>query len=137
MGKALVAAIVAALAFPAAAETFAVRGSAQAKALVAPHLESIRAKAGIALDVTATSTGQAVLDVIDGGTELALVAMPLTEAVAAAREAAWAEGRMLVLPALDYRPLEGAGVAFVSRQGIGAKVARVLPVAPRIDEPTR
>ena len=137
MGKALIAAVIAALAFPVAAETLAVRGSVQAKTLVAPHLAKIRDKAGVDLDVATVGTGQAVLDVIDGRAEIALVAMPLAEAVAAARETAWAEGRMLAVPALDYRPVDGAGVAFVSRQGIGGKVAKVLPVAPRLEEPGR
>ena len=139
MRKAMLAAALAAMSLTAAAaERFEVPGSAHARSLLAPHIDRIRAKAGIDLAVTPVGTGQAVLDVVDGRAELALVAVPLAEAVAAAREAAWAEGRMLALPPLDARPLEGAeGLSFVSRHGIAARVAKVLPIASRVAEPGR
>lgn len=50
----------------------------------------------VALD--ASVTGRLVLDVIDGKAQAALVSMPLEQAVAAARETAWSEGRILGIP---------------------------------------
>ena len=68
------------------------------------------------LKVVPVGTGQAMLDLIDGKTDAAMVSVPLAEAVAAAREAAWAEGRMLKLPPLAWRAIDGApGAALVTR----------------------
>lgn len=121
-----------------AADTFEVRGSASALAVVSPHLDRIRDRAGIDLQVTPVRMGRAMLDLADGRTDIVLIAVPLMDAVAAAREAAWMEGRVIAVPPLDYRPLDGAdGVGFVSRQGMQPRLARLLPVASRVAESAR
>jgi hypothetical protein len=59
-----------------------------------------------------------MLDLLDGKTDAIVVTLPLAEAVAAAREAAWAEGRLLRVPALAFHPIEGvAGAGFVTLAG--------------------
>ena len=84
------------LAFPAASRD--VPGSPAAVFLLAPHLEQVKATSDVAVTAATVGSGQLVLDVIDGKAQAAVVAMTLPEAMAAAREAAWQEGRMLVVP---------------------------------------
>jgi len=98
------------------AEPLEVPGAASAGAALAPHAARIRAETGVDLKVLPVGTGQAMLDLIDGKTDAALVSVPLAEAVAAAREAAWAEGRMLKLPPLAWRAIDGVpNAALVTR----------------------
>jgi hypothetical protein len=108
---------VAAIAFAGAAvgaEPLQVEGSATARQALQPHVERIKAANAIDLQVIPVGTGQAMLDLLDGKTDTVVIAMPLADAVGAAREAAWAEGRMLKVPALAYHPIEGVeGAAFV------------------------
>ncbi len=75
-----------------------VYGSASAVRMLAPYAGLMQAKAGVALSASNYGTGQLVLDVIDGKSQAAVVSMPLVQAVAAAREAAWSEGRILGIP---------------------------------------
>jgi hypothetical protein len=82
-----------------AAETLPVAGSPALRYLLAPHVERISASSKVELEVEPVGTAQAMLDVLDGKASVAGVVMTLPEAVAAAREAAWSEGRMLMVPA--------------------------------------
>jgi hypothetical protein len=66
--------------------------------LLAPHLAVVEATSDVAVTTATVGSGQLVLDVIDGKAPAAAVAMTLPQAMAAAREAAWQEGRMLVVP---------------------------------------
>ena len=116
----------------AVADTLEVRGSSAARLLVAPHLERIRAASDVRLVVDARGTGAAVLDVIDGQAPAALVAGPLTEAVAAAREAAWAEGRILMVgERLAFHPIASVDngareLGFVTAASPSPDLARVI-----------
>lgn len=106
----------AATATASAAEPLELQGAASARMAIEPHAARIRAETGVDLKVVPVGTGQAMLDLIDGKTDAAVVTLPLTEAVAAAREAAWAEGRMLKLPPLAWRAIDGVpGAAVVTR----------------------
>jgi hypothetical protein len=73
-------------------------GSPAAVFLLAPHLGQVEATTEIAVTAATVGSGQLVLDVIDGKAPAAVVAMTLDQAMAAAREAAWQEGRMLKVP---------------------------------------
>jgi hypothetical protein len=93
------AVLAAALALPAlSADTLPVAGSPALRYLLAPHVDRIRSTSDVAIDVNPVGTSQAMLDLIDGKSAVAGVVMSLPEALAAAREAAWAEGRMLRVP---------------------------------------
>jgi hypothetical protein len=114
------------------AETLEVPGSTAARVLIAPHVDGIHAASGVDLVVVPRGTGQAMLDLIDGKSSVAVVTVPLTEAVAAARETAWGEGRMLrVGYSLEWHPVawvdEGTRpLAFVTNTRPTASVGRVL-----------
>ena len=90
--------LTAALPAAAARDRVQVVGSPAAVFLLAPHLAQVESRSDVAVNADAVGSGQAMLDVIDGKAAAAAVAMPLTQAVAAAREAAWAEGRMIAVP---------------------------------------
>ena len=110
----LAAAAIAFVGAAVAAETLQVEGSASARQALKPHVERIKATSAIEVQVVPVGTGQAMLDLLDGKTDTVVIAMPLAEAVGAAREAAWAEGRILKVPSLAYHPIEGVeGTAFV------------------------
>ncbi len=113
--------VLAALATPAAAaDEGAVYASGNALRMLAPYVHLIEAKGGVAVTRSSLGTGQLVLDVLDGKAVAAAIAMPLPQAVAAAREAAWAEGRMLRLPdSIQFHPVagltvDGVAVGFVT-----------------------
>jgi hypothetical protein len=89
-------AIAALFALPASAREL--QGSPAAVFMIAPHLAQIEATSDVKVTAATVGSGQLVLDVIDGKAPAAAVAMSLADAMAAAREAAWAEGRMLVVP---------------------------------------
>lgn len=116
----------------AAAESLEVRGSTAARLLVAPHVEALRAASDVDLVIAPRGTGQAVLDVIDGQASVALVAGPLTEAVAAAREAAWADGRILMVgERLAFHPIASVDngareLGFVTAAAPSPQLERVL-----------
>lgn len=96
---AVIAIATALFAFPAAArDTREVQASPAAVFLLSPHLEEVRTTAYVEVTAATVGSGQLVLDVIDGKAPAAIVAMSLKQAMAAAREAAWQEGRMLVVP---------------------------------------
>jgi hypothetical protein len=96
---AVIALAAAAFAVPAAArDAREVQGSPAAVFLLSPHLEQVRATSQVDVTAATVGSGQLVLDVIDGKAPAAVVAMTLAQAMAAAREAAWEEGRMLVVP---------------------------------------
>ncbi|HEX7402892.1 MAG TPA: hypothetical protein VF287_02680, partial [Usitatibacter sp.] len=89
--------ILATLALPAeAGGKSAVYGSASAVGMLAPYLGLIDAKSEVSVSVSPLGSGQLVLDVLDGKSVAAVVAMPLPQAIAAAREAAREQGRTLV-----------------------------------------
>lgn len=91
--------ILATLALPAGAGgKSAVYGSASAVGMLAPYLGLIDAKSDVAVSVSALGSGQLVLDVLDGKSAAAVIAMPLPQAIAAAREAARKQGRTLLIP---------------------------------------
>ena len=90
--------IAAALPAAAARDRLQVVGSPAAVFLLAPHLKQVEARSDVEVSVDAVGSAQALLDLCDGKATAAAVAMPLTQAVAAAREAAWSEGRMLAVP---------------------------------------
>jgi hypothetical protein len=82
-----------------AAEHVSISSSAPMSYLLAPHLDGMRAASGVDVELEAMGTGEAILDVIDGHAEAAAVAMPLAQALAAARDAARSEGSRLTIPA--------------------------------------
>ena len=83
-----------------------VAASASAMRLLAPYAGMIEIKADVSLVASSHGTGQLVLDVLDGKASAAAIAMTLPQAIAAAREAAWEEGRMLVIPdSLQFDPV--------------------------------
>jgi hypothetical protein len=91
--------ILATLALPAeAGGKSAVYGSASAVGMLAPYLGLIDAKSDVAVSVSPLGSGQLVLDVLDGKSAAAVIAMPLPQAIAAAREVAREQGRKLVIP---------------------------------------
>ncbi|MGZ5036238.1 MAG: hypothetical protein ACXWG1_12030 [Usitatibacter sp.] len=80
--------------------------SASAMRLLAPYVGMIEAKSEQSVAASPLGTGQIVLDVLDGKASAAAVTVPLPQAIAAAREAAWEEGRMLVIPdSLQFHPV--------------------------------
>ncbi len=126
-------AILATLAIPAMADDArTVYGSASAVRMLAPYLNLIESKGDVAIAVSPSGTGQLVLDVIDGKATVAAIAMPLPQAVAAARVAAWEEGRMLLIPeSLQFQPVSalsgiGAPVGFVTLGATPARLQKVL-----------
>ena len=124
--------LAAALALPAAADTSVVYGSTSAVHTLAPYAGLIEAKGDVVLTPSALGTGQLVLDVIDGKAAAAAIAMPLPQAVAAAREAAWFEGRMILIPdSLRFQEVaglssDGVPVGFVMVDAAPAGLQKVL-----------
>jgi hypothetical protein len=106
---AALAACLAASAF--AADRLELPGATSAFYILKPYAESIREASSVDLVVSPVGSSQAVLDVLDGRAQAAIVTSPLVDAVAAARVLAWGEQHRLVavpagltyiqLPALD------------------------------------
>ena len=90
--------LAAALPAAAARDSLEVAASPAVVFLMAPHLAQVEKRSDVAVSLSAVGSAQAMLDVVDGKARAAAVAMPLAQAVAAAREAAWAEGRMIKVP---------------------------------------
>jgi hypothetical protein len=109
-----------------------VYGSASAVKMLAPYVTLIESRGDVALVASPSGTGQIVLDVLDGKAAAAAIAMPLSYAVAAARAAAWEEGRMLNIPeSLQFHPVAalsttGAPVGFVTLGAAPASLQKVL-----------
>ncbi len=123
---AIVLAIATSVTLPAlAGERDVVYGPDSAVRLLAPYVDEIQAKSDIAIRASKRDIGQLVLEVIDGKATAAAIAIPLPQALAAAREAAWAEGRMLTFPV----SLRFHEVAAVSRDGVPAGLV-TLGAAP-------
>ena len=104
-----------------AADRLEVQGATSAMYMLKPHADGIRAVSGAELVVEPVGTGHAMLDVIEGRTQVALVTTSLADAVASARVIAWTEQRrMLVVPmTLVYREIpnldpNGRPLAFVT-----------------------
>ena len=107
-----------------------VPGSPAAVFLLSPHLEQVRAASNVEVSAATVGSGQLVLDVIDGKAQAAVVAMTLPQAVAAAREAAWQEGRMLVIPeALQFHE-----VARFERDSRPVGFVTVGPPSPQLEK---
>lgn len=90
--------LAAALPAAAARDRIEVAASPAVAFLMAPHLAQVEKRSDVEVNLSAVGSAQAMLDVVDGKAKAAAVAMPLSQAVAAAREAAWAEGRMIKVP---------------------------------------
>ena len=125
--------LLATLATPAGADDArTVYGSASAVRMLAPYLNLIQSRGEVAIVASHVGTGQLVLDVIDGKATVAAIAMPLAHAVAAARLAAWEEGRILNLPeSLQFHPVAAlsgtdATVGFVTLGAAPASLQKVL-----------
>src|SRR3954462_5598629 len=98
--KIAVAAAALAAAFAAsafAADRLEVQGATSAMYMLRPHADGIRAASGAELVVDPVGAGHAMLDLIDGRTQVALVTSSLADAVASARVIAWTEERRLLL----------------------------------------
>lgn len=134
--KIALAAAVLAAAFAAsvhAADTLEVKGTTSAMYMLKPHADGLRATSGSELVVDPVGVGHAMLDLIDGRTQVALVTSSLADAVASARVVAWTEERRLLLvnTTLVYREIpnldpNGRPLAFVTRGEPGPQLARVI-----------
>lgn len=129
-----VAAVVAALALPAiAAEPLEVHGAQSAQDLLAGQADRIRTASDVELVVTPVGTGPAMLDVIEGRAEAAVVTESLYDAVADARITAWTEQKKLLVvsPGLMFHPIAslssgGRTLGFVTMKAPSARLARVI-----------
>jgi hypothetical protein len=116
-----------------AADRLEVQGATSAMYMLKPHADGIRAASGADLVVDPVGAGHAMLDLIDGRTQVALVTSSLADAVAAARVTAWNEDKRLlaVNPTLVYREVpnldpNGRPLAFVTRGEPGPQLTRVI-----------
>ena len=116
----------------AAAADAVLYGSLNAVRMLKPYSGLMLSRAGLSLTASTSGTGQLVLDVIDGKESVAAIAMPLAQAVAAAREAAWAEGRTLKVPeTLQFREVSSlrkgeTSVGFVTVGAPSAALEQLL-----------
>jgi hypothetical protein len=128
------AAVIAALAAPAiAAESLEIQGAQSAHDLLVAQAERIRAGSDVDLVVSAVGTGPAVLDVIEGRAEAAVVTESLYDAVADARITAWTERKRLLVvgPGHAFHPIAALSsgnrtLGFVTLQAPSARLARVI-----------
>jgi hypothetical protein len=136
MMKIAVAAAALAAAFAScafAADRLEVKGATSAMYMLKPHADGIRATSGAELVVDPVGAGHAMLDLIDGETQVALVTSSLADAVAAARVIAWTEHKRLLLvgQTLVYREVpnldpNGRPLAFVTRGEPSPQLVRVI-----------
>lgn len=134
--KIAVAAAVLASAFAASAlagDRLEVQGATSAMYMLKPHADGIRATSGAELVVDPVGTAHAMLDLIDGRTQVAVVTSSFADAVASARVLAWTEQKRLLIvnQGLVYREVpnldpNGRPLAFVTRGEPGAELARVI-----------
>lgn len=128
------AALAAALAAPAlAAEPLEIQGAQSAHDLLVAQAERIRTGSDVDLVVSPVGTGPAMLDVIEGRAEAAVVTESLYDAVADARITAWTEQKKLLIvsPGLLYHPIAALSsgdrtLGFVTMQAPSARLARVI-----------
>ena len=130
---AVLALTVLAISAPAdAREVRSVPGSPAAVFLLSPHLEQVRTTSNVEVSAAMVESGQLVLDVIDGKSQAAVVAMTLPEAVAAAREAARQQRRKLAVPAaLQFHEVarferDSRPVGFVTMGAPSAELEEVM-----------
>ena len=116
-----------------AADRLVVSGAASAHFMIAPYAERIRDASDVELVVNPVGTGQAMLDLLEGRSRVAVITVPVYDAVAAARVAAWSsEHRLLAVGKdLEYhrvRSLDGSGrpLAFVTIGAPAPGLARVI-----------
>lgn len=129
-----VAAVVAALAAPAiAAEPLEIQGAQSAHDLLVTQAERIRTGSDVDLVVAPVGTGPAVLDVIEGRAEAAVVTESLYDAVADARITKWTEQKKLLIvgPGLTFHPVAALStgsrtLGFVTMKAPSARLARVI-----------
>jgi hypothetical protein len=129
-----VAAVIAALAAPAiAAEPLEIQGAQSAHDLLVAQAERIRAGSDVDLTVSPVGTGPAVLDVIEGRAEAAVVNESLFDAVADARITKWTEQKRLLVvgPGLMFHPIAALSsgertLGFVTMKAPSAQLARVI-----------
>lgn len=129
-----IAAVIAALAAPAlAAEPLEIQGAQSAHDLLDAQAERIRAGSDVDLTVSPVGTGPAVLDVIEGRAEAAVVTESLYDAVADARITKWTEQRKLLVvgPGIMFHPIASLSsgartVGFVTMKAPSARLARVI-----------
>jgi hypothetical protein len=135
MNTAVASAILAALlATPVmASDRLQVPGAASAHYMLKPYAERIRVASGVDLDVTPVGTGQAMLDLIQGRAGVAVVTVPLVEAVASARILEWStQHRLLMVAArFNYHAVpavdpNGRPLAFVTIGEPSPELARVI-----------
>lgn len=128
------AALVAALAVPAiAAEPLEIQGAQSAHDLLATQADGIRTGSDVDLVVSPVGTGPAMLDVIEGRAEAAVVTESLYDAVADARITAWTEQKKLLIvsPGLMFHPIAALSsgnrtLGFVTMKAPSARLARVI-----------
>jgi hypothetical protein len=128
------AVVAAALAAPAlAAEHLEIQGAQSATSMLAPHAGRILAASDVELVVSPVGAGPAVLDVIQGRAEAAVVTESLYDAVADARITAWTDHKRLLVvgPGLEYHPIraaarDGRPLGFVTLSAPSAKLARLI-----------
>lgn len=129
-----IAAVVAALAAPAiAAEPLEIPGAQSAHDLLAVQAERIRTGSDVDLTVSAVGAGPAMLDVIEGRAEAAVVTESLYDAVADARITKWTEQKRLLVvgPGLMFHPIasltsQTRPVGIVTMKAPTARLARVI-----------
>ena len=131
---AAVAAVLATLAVSAvSAEPLQIPGAASARYLLAAQHDRIQAASGVDLVVDDVGGGQAVLDVIEGRAQVAVVSESFMDAVADARITKWTDERRLLLvsPALAYYPVAASSagarpLGFVTMSAPSPELARLI-----------
>ena len=122
-----------------AADRLEVEGSTSAYYMVKAHVAAVRDAVGVDMVVAPVGTGRAMRDLLEGRTHVALVTVPLADAVEAARETAWREdGRLLVLDkSLAYTPLPAldASGRMLAAVTLGAPPARLTAVIASLSRP--
>jgi hypothetical protein len=130
----LAAMLAAALAGPALAEPLELQGATSAHYMLRPYVAGLHDALEVDLTVAPVGTSQAMLDLIAGRADVAVITVPLADAIASARIAAWSESRRLLVvddSTLRYHEIphldpNGRPLAFVTRGDPALPVARVI-----------
>jgi hypothetical protein len=116
-----------------AADRLEVQGATSAHYMLKPYAERILAASDVQFAVTPVGTATAMLDLIEGRAQAAIVTVPLMDAVASARVMAWSEHRKLLMvqPGLTYHAVatvdpNGRPLAFVTMGAPSPELARVI-----------
>jgi hypothetical protein len=116
-----------------AADRLEIPGADSAHYLLAPHHDRIASASDVDLVVTPVGSGQAVLDVIEGRAQVAVVTESFADAVADARLAKWTgEHRLLLVSrSLTYYPIAAASadarpLAFVTMSAPSPQLTRLI-----------